>query len=104
MKNRFTLISILLLIAVLATTIWYWVIRPGPHISGPIRNEVYVWQRAWTQPVREAVTEHGTNFSGMVPLKAEISWKDKKPQLTRVAIDYATLAKAGSPVGLALRI
>ena len=72
--------------------------------SGPLRHEAYVWQRAWTQPVRNAISQHATNFSEIVPLKAEISWKDKKPQLVRVALDYKTLTNAGCRVGLALRI
>lgn len=63
-----------------------------------------MWQRAWTPPVREAVTQHGSNFAEIAVLKAEISWKDKQPQLTRVAVDYETLAKARRPVGIALRI
>src|SRR6185295_525007 len=104
MKNRTVLLPALLIAAAVAMTARWLVFRPAPHVSGPVRHEVYVWQRAWTQPVREAVSQHATNFTGIVPLKAEISWKDKKPQLTRVALDYPTLAKAGCPVGLALRI
>ncbi len=73
-------------------------------MSGSLRHEVYVWQRAWTEPVRNAVEQHGTNFSALTVLKAEVSWKDKKPQVTRVAVDYATLAKTQRPVGIALRI
>ena len=69
-----------------------------------MRHEVYVWQRAWTEPVRNAVEQHGTNFSALAVLKAEVSWKDKKPQVTRVAVDYATLAKTQRPIGIALRI
>ncbi len=78
--------------------------RLAPRTSGPLRHEVYVWQRAWTEPVRNAVEQHGTNFSALAVLKAEVSWKDKKPQVTRVAVDYATLAKTQRPVGIALRI
>jgi len=50
------------------------------------------------------VSHHGTNFAEIVPLKAEISWKDNKPQLTRVSVDYATLAATSRPIGVALRI
>lgn len=76
----------------------------SPQINGPLRHEVYVWQRAWTGPVRNAVEQHGTNFSALAVLKAEVSWKDKQPQVTRMAVDYATLAKTQRPVGIALRI
>lgn len=86
-----------------------------PRRSGPLRHDAYVWQRAWTQPVRDAVVLHGTNFTEIVPLKAEISWVDRKPQLTRVALDRTALAslrtadpnnslRKQSGVGIALRI
>lgn len=101
MKQRIVLFA-LLGIAVVAG--WWLVFRAAPQIGGPIRHEVYIWQRAWTPPVRAAVAQHGTNFAELVPLKAEISWKDKKPQLTRVAVDYPTLAKTARPIGMALRI
>lgn len=55
--------------------------------------------------MREAVTQHGTNFAEIAALKAEISWNtNRQPQLTRVAVDYETLARSRRPVGLALRI
>ena len=85
----------------MAWVFFFWL---GPRTSGPLGQEVYVWQRAWTKPVREAETQHGTNFAEIVPLKAEISWKNKQPQLTRVPVDYATLAATKRPVGIALRI
>jgi hypothetical protein len=91
------------LLGVAAGLVWF---RGAPHVSGPVRHEVYVWQRAWTQPVRDAVAQHATNFAEIVALKAEISWKeDKRPQLTRVAVDCETLkaitrfGRADLPVG-----
>ena len=54
--------------------------------------------------MRNAVELHGTNFSALAVLKAEVSWKDKKPQVTRVAVDYAALTKTQRPAGIALRI
>ena len=83
---------------------WLLIFKSTPHVSGPVRHEVYVWQRAWAEPVRNAVEQHGTNFSALAVLKAEVSWKDKKPQVTRVPVDYATLAKTKRPIGIALRI
>lgn len=73
-------------------------------MNGPLRHEAYVWQRAWTTPVREAVAQHATNFAALALLKAEVSWKDRKPQVVRVPIDYATLAATRQPFGIALRI
>ena len=102
-KRLITLAVLLLLAAGLAACFFlFW---RAPHVSGPLRQEVYVWQRAWTQPVREAVAQQATNFATIAVLRAEISWTtNRQPQLTRANVDYETLAKVRRPVGLALRI
>ena len=111
MKNRAVLLSALLIAAATVMAAWLHVFRAAPHVSGPVRHEAYVWQRAWTEPVRNAVAQHATNFASLVVLKAEVSWKDKQPQVARVSPDYATLAtmlggnnsahgRADLPVGL----
>ncbi len=102
MKHRTVLLSTLLILAGVAA--WWLGFRTAPHASGPLRHEAYVWQRAWSEPVRNAVAQHATNFSALALLKAEVSWKDKKPQVVRVAPDYATLAGTHRPFGIALRI
>src|ERR1041385_1919506 len=104
MKNRAVLLSALLVAAVTTTAAWLLVFRNAPSVSGPLRHEVYVWQRAWTEPVRNSITQYATNFSTLTFLKAEVSWKDRKPQVVRVSPDYATVAQAQRPVGIALRI
>jgi hypothetical protein len=65
-------------------------------------NEAYVWQRVWNQPVQEAVATHATNFSKLVFLAAEITWRGQQPQVIRVPITYAAMTNLN--VGLALRI
>jgi len=104
MNRRAVILSALLVAAVAALAAAILFARPGRRASGPLRQEVYVWQRSWTQPVRAAVAQHATNFSALAVLKAEISWKEKKPRLVRVALDYAKLSHAQRPVGIALRI
>jgi hypothetical protein len=110
MKSRAVLFATTLIAAAVAMAVWLLVFWAAPHVGGPLRHEVYVWQRAWTAPVRSAVAQHATNFSGLCVLKAEVSWKDRKPQVTRVSLDYTTLAavvagnhsqtgRAGLPVG-----
>ena len=80
------------------------------HASAPaepiriLPQEAYIWQRAWNEPVRHAVADHGASFSRLVVLSTEIAWKDKRARPVRVAIDYASLAKTSRPIGLALRI
>jgi len=103
MNRRVVTLSGLLVLAVATLAVLMLMARPGRRASGPLRHEAYVWQRAWSQPVRDAVLR-ATNFSTLTVLKAEISWKDKQPQIARVAVDYETLAKSERAMGIALRI
>jgi hypothetical protein len=75
-----------------------------PQALAPITHEAYVWQRAWTEPVRDAITQHAPTFSGLTVLSAEVSWKGKQPQVVRVPLDYSLLTNIPCPVGLAFRI
>jgi hypothetical protein len=72
--------------------------------AAELPHDVYVWQRAWNQPVLDALKEQSTNFQQVVALAAEVTWKDKQPRVTRVPLDYAALRECGRPCGLALRI
>jgi len=76
--------------------------RASSTLSLP--QDVYVWQRNWNQVVRDAITEHGSNFETLVALKAEVSWHAKRPEFVQVPLDYALLKKSGSHIGLALRV
>jgi len=75
--------------------------QPSP---APLSQAAYVWQRAWTEPVRQAVQEHGPAFASLIVLKAEVSWSAGQPQVVSVPIDYAALIATGRPIGLAVRI
>ena len=70
----------------------------------PLPHQVYVWQRAWTPAVCEAVAEHGSIFQETVILAAEVTWKNKAPQVTRVGVDYPSLTSLHCPIGLVLRV
>ena len=72
--------------------------------AAPLTHEAYVWQRVWTEPVRDAIKQHAAQFSGLTVLSAEVSWKARQPQVIRVPLDYSILTNAPCPVGLALRI
>jgi hypothetical protein len=75
-----------------------------PSRSATLPQEAYVWQRAWNDSVIEAVTNHGPAFSNLVVLKAEITWRNGQPDLTPAHVDYAALAAAHRPIGIALRV
>jgi hypothetical protein len=77
---------------------------PSPQATVPLTHEAYVWQRAWTEPVRDAITQHASTFSRLTVLSAEVSWKGRQPQVIRVPLDYSVLTNAACPVGVAFRI
>lgn len=104
LRNKRAAVLFALFSVAVAMVSWRLGFGRAPKVNGPLRHEVYVWQRAWTEPVRHAVEQHGPNFSALAVLKAEVAWKSGKPQVTRMAVDYATLAKTRRPVGIALRI
>jgi hypothetical protein len=69
-----------------------------------LRHDAYVWQRVWNEPVRQAVVAYGTNFSELIALHTEVSWKNGRPDVVRVPINWPALTNCGSSIGLALRI
>ena len=97
------LVIFTLVVAVTAAA-WFWASPRNQRTSGPLPHAAYVWQRVWTDPVRQSIAAHSTNFASLIVLNAEASWNQGQPVLTRVPVDYATLRNAGRPVGLALRI
>lgn len=73
-------------------------------VSRALTQEAYIWQRAWTPGVVAAVQEGAPSFSGYVALAAEVSFRGGRVRVERVTVNYPALARAGVPVGLALRI
>ncbi len=101
--NRKHIIAASALLFLVGFAVWFWP-RSGPRATGAIPQDAYLWQRAWTEPVREVVSRHATNFSELITLSAEVVWKHGKPQVVRVPLRYDVLRQAGCRVGLALRI
>jgi hypothetical protein len=50
------------------------------------------------------VSQHHSSFNRLVVLAAEVSWKQKRPEVARAALGYDILRNMNRPVGLALRI
>jgi hypothetical protein len=98
--------------ALVASAVLWW--SHEPRVSrgaGPLAQEAYVWQRAWTGPVADAVRGHGPSFSRIVALGAEVWWPPGPPTgppaVTRVRLRADALgevARAGVGIGIALRI
>ncbi|HEY1173050.1 MAG TPA: DUF3142 domain-containing protein [Verrucomicrobiae bacterium] len=75
-----------------------------PRQGGVMPQEVYVWQRAWNEPVKQAVTQAAPEMERFTVLTAEVTWVKGQPKWTRMEPDWAALKASGKPIGLALRI
>ncbi len=69
-----------------------------------ILHQAYVWQRKWGGPLREALSTHAKELSGLVVLKADVTWKKQQPRVVQVPVDWQLLSGLDRPIGLALRI
>ncbi len=104
MGKKRTVLSAILLVASGALAAAWVLLAPPPRTSGPMPHEAYVWQRAWTPPLRQAVDRANADLSRLVVLTAEVSFASGRPRTVRVRPDYATLKATGRSVGLAVRI
>lgn len=71
--------------------------------SGPMRQQAYVWQRAWTPAVCEAVANHGHGVDGLALLGAEVGWPGGRLSVAKAEIDWSALPRPAR-AGLALRV
>src|SRR5438132_329531 len=95
---------ILIAVAALVTASGCSLGAAAGRAAGPMPNDAYIWQRAWTEAVTDAVLEHGTNFTELIALNADVSWRNRLPQVMRVPLDFDVLRQSGRRIGLALRI
>ncbi|MGV3773730.1 MAG: DUF3142 domain-containing protein [Verrucomicrobiales bacterium] len=75
-------------------------------VTPVLEQSVYVWQRDWNKPVKEAFAQRSKVFSSLTLLGAEIRFGGQK-QSEKVAwaeIDWPTVKKGDRPVGVAIRI
>ncbi len=80
---------------------WCWM---AANSACAFTREVYVWQRQFTPAVYQAIEAVRSETDGYAVLAAEVSWEKDGPRLFRSPVNYSTLAAAGRPVGLVLRI
>jgi hypothetical protein len=72
--------------------------------SGPLSQDVYLWQRSWNEPTLAAVVQHSTNFSEIAALNAEVTWTSGQARVIRVLLNYGALRLGHQPVGIVLRV
>ena len=79
----------------------------GRRASGPLPQDAYVWQRIWTEAVAQAVegapAQSGGRIREIVPLAAEVVFRNGQPSAIRPALSFNSL-KTAPACGLALRI
>lgn len=83
--------------------VWVAGCDAGPRGTGPLAQDVYVWQRDWKPAVSEAVAARGAAFRRGVVLGAEIGWRGG-PQVVEVPFRADPLRSFPAGVGLALRV
>lgn len=87
------------LILALVWTAWN---RPLPS---PLLHGAYIWQREWTDGLREAIRRNQAFVAEWAVLAAEVEFRpDAAPRVARVAPDYARLRESGRPIGFAIRV
>src|SRR5688572_17039213 len=75
-----------------------------PMQTGPMPHDVYVWQRAWNDHVREGLTTARGSMQTFVVFTGQITFGGDVPKIVKPTIDYAALAGLGRPIGLAIRV
>lgn len=105
LRGPIRIVGGILLLVMLAAGAWllyaYW---PPPMTSGPVPQEAYVWQRAWTDDVQAAVSEPPMAINRLVVLAAETRYDTDGWRTVRVGIEYESLKASGRDIGLAIRI
>jgi hypothetical protein len=80
--------------------------EPEPeHAANPraaLAHDVFVWQRRWTAPVRDAV--QNADFRRLIVLLEEVEWDGETPLSRPSEADLAALVARARPVGVAVRV
>jgi hypothetical protein len=98
--SRFLLIALPILAAV-------WIVvsfhpRPPP---APLTHSAYIWQREWTDGLREAMQRNQSFIAEWAALATEVEFRaNAAPQVARVALDYAALRDSERPISFAIRV
>jgi len=87
-------------------TVIVFVSKPAPscHSSGPMLEDIYVWQRQWDGKVQQSLKDHGHTFHRILALHTEVSWSDKNKPVSHVPLDFDSLRHVSSGIGLVLRL
>jgi len=74
------------------------------RVSGPLRQEIFIWQRVWNEQVESALANARNSAAGFAVLAAEIDLRQGAPKIFRPNINYAALKTASRPAAMTIRI
>lgn len=95
---------ILLAALALAIPTLIWTLWNRPPLS-PLPHSAYIWQREWTDGLREALRQHQASIAEWAVLAAEVEFRSNAaPRVARVALDYASLQETKRPIGFVIRV
>jgi hypothetical protein len=98
--TRHVLPGLLASLAILAAG-FLW-LRPPPM---PLTHNAYIWQREWTDSIRDALQRNQPLIAEWAALAAEVEFRaNAAPRVARVALDYAVLRDSGRPISFAIRV
>ncbi len=101
-QNSTRPILVTALVAVLLVCVW---IAWNLPLLPPLPHAAYIWQREWTDGLREAIRRNQPFVAEWVVLAAEVEFRpDAAPRVARVAPDYASLRESQQPIGFAIRV
>jgi len=95
-----------ILLAALAATLSVLALTTGSHPPpSPFSHGAYIWQREWTDGLREAIRRNRSFVTDWVVLAAEVEFRPGiAPRVARVVPDYASLQESTRPIGFAIRV
>lgn len=80
-------------------------ITPSTVAENPsLPQRIYVWQRAWNPAFQQSVAADAGDFAALDVLVAEVSWRNSKPEIHRLAVHWPSLQASLRPIGMVVRI
>ena len=73
---------------------------PVPRLT----QEIYVWQRVWNPEVADAARTAATVADGLIPLAAQVAWRDGRAAATHPNIPWRELSGNRKRLAVALRV
>jgi hypothetical protein len=91
------------LLVTMASGLLIWFVSPPPGPARRVAQACYIWQRQWTDSVRNAVAQAGPHFDSLMVLVGEIDSGGGVLKFTPARPDWVSVSQTRKPVTLVLR-